>query len=67
MSNCLNIAVTSSASTPDAITQSVVDILTAEPHNYKLELYNAVEERIPKWKFPKNLQDMIKNSQIQSL
>ncbi|ETB60641.1 4-hydroxy-3-methylbut-2-enyl diphosphate reductase [Plasmodium yoelii 17X] len=60
LKNVKKIALTSAASTPDELTQQFVKVLTNPPYNYKLNIFNGVEEIVPKWKLPKELINMIK-------
>ncbi|SBS95827.1 4-hydroxy-3-methylbut-2-enyl diphosphate reductase, putative (LytB), partial [Plasmodium ovale curtisi] len=60
LENVKKIALTSAASTPDELTQQFVKVLTNPPYNYKLSIFDGVEEIVPKWKLPKELINMIK-------
>ncbi|SCM03867.1 4-hydroxy-3-methylbut-2-enyl diphosphate reductase, putative [Plasmodium chabaudi adami] len=60
LKNVKKIALTSAASTPDELTQQFVTVLTSSPYNYKLSIFDGVEETVPKWKLPKELINMIK-------
>ncbi|KAK1444383.1 4-hydroxy-3-methylbut-2-enyl diphosphate reductase [Babesia gibsoni] len=55
-----NVAVSSSASTPEDLTQGVVERLSKEPYNFSVEFFEGCEERVPKWRLPRNLEHFIK-------
>ncbi|GFE52822.1 4-hydroxy-3-methylbut-2-enyl diphosphate reductase [Babesia ovis] len=54
------IALSASASTPDDLTFEVADKLGKPPFNFTINLYNACEEKVPKWRLPRNLETFIK-------
>ncbi|SBT30731.1 4-hydroxy-3-methylbut-2-enyl diphosphate reductase, putative (LytB) [Plasmodium ovale wallikeri] len=60
LKNVRKIALTSAASTPEELTQNFVKVLTNPPFMYKLELFDGVQENVPKWKLPKNLLNFMK-------
>nr|BAN65298.1 LytB protein, putative [Babesia bovis] len=54
------IALSASASTPDELTADVVKKLAVPPYNYNIEIYHSCDERVPKWRLPRNLELYIK-------
>lgn len=60
LTNVKNIAITSAASTPETETAKFVQLLTNPPYNFKLQIFDGVQEKVPKWKLPKNLLERIK-------
>ncbi|GIX62136.1 LytB protein, putative [Babesia caballi] len=55
-----SVAVSASASTPDDLTNGVVEKLAQPPFNFAVEFFEGCEERIPKWRLPRNLEAFIK-------
>ncbi|UVC49643.1 4-hydroxy-3-methylbut-2-enyl diphosphate reductase [Theileria orientalis] len=55
-----NIALSSSASTPEDLTKSVMDKLSSPPFNFVVEEFDGAVERVPNWRLPRNLEQMIK-------
>lgn len=55
------VAVSSSASTPEDLTQGVVEKLSKEPFNFSVDYFEGCDERVPKWRLPRNLENFIKD------
>lgn len=47
------VAVSSSASTPEDLTQGVVEKLSKEPFNFSVDYFEGCDERVPKWRLPR--------------
>ncbi|UVC54245.1 4-hydroxy-3-methylbut-2-enyl diphosphate reductase [Theileria orientalis] len=48
-----NIALSSSASTPEDLTKSVMDKLSSPPFNFVVEEFDGAVERVPNWRLPR--------------
>ncbi|BAM40937.1 4-hydroxy-3-methylbut-2-enyl diphosphate reductase [Theileria orientalis strain Shintoku] len=48
-----NIALSSSASTPEDLTQAVMDKLSSPPFNFVVEEFDGAVERVPNWRLPR--------------
>ncbi|EKX73255.1 4-hydroxy-3-methylbut-2-enyl diphosphate reductase LytB, putative [Theileria equi strain WA] len=64
--SCKKIALSSSASTPDDLTLKVLEKLKSPPFSFSVEEFEGAVERIPKWRLPRNLEQMIKEHDSKS-
>ncbi|GBE59546.1 4-hydroxy-3-methylbut-2-enyl diphosphate reductase [Babesia ovata] len=51
--NATRVAVSASASTPEELTNGVVERLANPPFNFSVEFFDGGEERVPKWRLPR--------------